>query len=111
MLATLGYEKKHGYSPYLLMFGREARLPVDLGFCTSPNGAGDRHHSWYVGKLREDLQKTYELASQATDRTIEHTTRKCVSRLLTLVTECSSETWGLKANLNLKAAGAKCLML
>lgn len=89
MLATLGHEKKRswshhipyvvhaynstkcdatGYSPYLLMFGREARLPVDLCFGTSPDGSGEKHHSRYVENLRGDLQKAYELASKSADK-------------------------------------------
>ena len=96
MLATLGHEKKRswsqhipyvvhaynstkcdstGYSPYLLMFGREARLPVDLCFGTSPDGTGDRHHSRYVEKLKGDLQEAYQLASQAADKTHQRNKR------------------------------------
>lgn len=96
MLATLGHEKKRswsqhipyvvhaynstkcdstGFSPYLLMFGREARLPVDLCFGTSVDGAGDRHHSRYVEKLKEDLQKAYELASKSADKTHQRNKR------------------------------------
>ncbi|XP_076830977.1 uncharacterized protein LOC143476602 [Brachyhypopomus gauderio] len=96
MLATLGHEKKRswsqhipyvvhaynstkcdstGFSPYLLMFGREAKLPVDLCFGTSVDGAGDRHHSKYVGKLKKDLQEAYELANKAADKTHQRNKR------------------------------------
>lgn len=90
MLATLGQEKKRswsqhvaslvhaynstksdatGYSPYYLMFGREARLPVDLCFETSKDGTEERNHFQYVESLKQDLQRAYQLASQAADKT------------------------------------------
>lgn len=96
MLATLGHEKKRswsqhvpyvvhaynstkcdstGYSPYLLMFGREAKLPVDLCFGTSPDGSSDKHHSRYVEKLKGDLQKAYELACKSADKSHQRNKR------------------------------------
>ncbi|KAJ8399614.1 hypothetical protein AAFF_G00410250 [Aldrovandia affinis] len=56
-------------------FTREARLPVDLCFGTSPDGTGDRHHSRYVEKLKGDLQEAYQLASQAADKTHQRNKR------------------------------------
>lgn len=89
MLATLGDEKKRtwsqhvgslvhaynstksdatGYSPYFLMFGREARLPVDVCFGASPDGAEEKTHSQYVTDLKQDLQRAYQLANEAADK-------------------------------------------
>lgn len=89
MLATLGDEKKQtwsqhvgslvhaynstksdatGYSPYFLMFGREARLPVDVCFGASPDGAEEKTHSQYVTDLKQDLQRAYQLANEAADK-------------------------------------------
>ena len=102
MLGTLGCEKKRqwsqhvgylvhaynstkcdatGYSPYSLMFGREARLPVDLCFGTSPDGKDEGCHSRYVAKLKEDLQRAYKLASEAADKTDQRNKRSYDKRV------------------------------
>ena len=51
-----------GYSPYYLMYGREARLPIDLCFGTSPDGGDCSDYLQYVDKLKSDLKRAYELA-------------------------------------------------
>ncbi|XP_038135153.1 uncharacterized protein LOC119779547 [Cyprinodon tularosa] len=57
-----------GYSPYFLMFGREARLPVDLCFSSVQEGGEGKSHKRYVETLKKDLQVAYELAVQAADK-------------------------------------------
>lgn len=54
-----------GYSPYHLMFGREARLPIDICFGISPNGESETSYQQYVTRMRKELQKAYQLASDA----------------------------------------------
>lgn len=44
------------------MFGREARLPIDLCFGTSPDGDDNSTYLQYVEKLKSDLERAYELA-------------------------------------------------
>lgn len=57
-----------GYSPYMLMFGREARLPVDICFQTSVDGKEEVKYQQYVVNLKRDLQNAYQLASEASQR-------------------------------------------
>lgn len=54
-----------GYSPYFLMFGREARMPVDLCFGVSSDGSSVRSYLRYVQNLRRDLQVAFQLAESA----------------------------------------------
>lgn len=54
-----------GYSPYYLMFGREARLPIDVCFGISPNGESESSYQQYVSRMRKELQDAYKLASDA----------------------------------------------
>lgn len=44
------------------MFGREARLPVDLCFEMSKDGTEEKNHFQYVESLKRDLQRAYQLA-------------------------------------------------
>lgn len=102
MLGTLGCERKRqwskhigylvhaynstkcdatGYSPYFLMFGREARLPIDLCFGTSPDGKAEGGHSRYVTKLKEDLQRAYKLASEVAYKTHQRNKRSYDKRV------------------------------
>lgn len=51
-----------GFSPYFLMFGREARLPVDLCFETSSDGIPQKTYLKYVSDMRKEMKAAYELA-------------------------------------------------
>ncbi|KAL7843434.1 hypothetical protein AOLI_G00249460 [Acnodon oligacanthus] len=53
------------------MFGREARLPVDLCFSVSRKGEGDDTYQQYVAQLRNDLHRAYQLAAEAAEKTHE----------------------------------------
>lgn len=51
-----------GFSPYYLMFGREARLPVDLCFGTSSDDTRQETYLKYVTEMRRELKAAYDLA-------------------------------------------------
>ncbi|XP_046571296.1 uncharacterized protein LOC124279514 [Haliotis rubra] len=53
-----------GYSPYYLMFGRHARLPVDMVFGTDPDSRTSKGPQQYVKDLRDRLQFAFQVARE-----------------------------------------------
>lgn len=70
-----------GYSPYFLMFGREARLPVDICFGTSPDGMDDVSHSQYIRNMKKDLKRAYQLAMEEADKVHQRNKRSYDKRV------------------------------
>ncbi len=64
-----------GHSPYYLLFGREARLPVDLCFGTSPDGVGVSNHHQYVERMKSELQRAYQLATETAQKSQQRNKR------------------------------------
>lgn len=64
-----------GYSPYFLMFGREARLPVDLCFGVGQAEEDAVKHHQYVANLKKELQEAYRLAAEAAFKNHERNKR------------------------------------
>ncbi|KAA0724940.1 Retrovirus-related Pol polyprotein from transposon 412 [Triplophysa tibetana] len=64
-----------GYSPYYLLFGREARLPVDVCFGTSSGGKGVSNHRQYVERMKLDLQRAYQLATETAQKSQQRNKR------------------------------------
>ena len=52
-----------GYSPYLLMFGRQPRLALDVMLGLASTDVHDKDYTQYIAKLKERLDKSYDLAS------------------------------------------------
>ncbi|RVE74756.1 hypothetical protein OJAV_G00024780 [Oryzias javanicus] len=57
-----------GYSPYQLMFGREARLPVDICFGVTDDSQKTKSYHQYVTKLKQDLERAYSLAVETSEK-------------------------------------------
>lgn len=58
------------FAPYELMFGRQPRLPVDLAFGL-PVSKTCHNHSEYVKHLKDNLEKSYHLASKNAEKIMQ----------------------------------------
>ncbi len=63
------------------MFGREARLPVDICFGISPDGVNEVAHSQYVINLKKDLKHAYQLAREEADKVHQRNKRSYDKRV------------------------------
>ena len=54
-----------GFSPYLLMFGRHLRLPIDLEYGVTQLNLHNTNMNKYVKKLKARLQWAYNKALQS----------------------------------------------
>ena len=70
-----------GYSPYFLMFGREARLPIDVCFGTNPDNNEQRDHITYAADLRQRLQDAYRRAEEEASKKAESNKKRYDSRV------------------------------
>ena len=132
MLGTLPVDKKHtwskfvaplvhaynstrndstGFSPYHIMFGREARLPIDVCFGTAPNGVSHKECSEYVKNLRRSLENAYQRASDEAAKSAAANKQRHDMKVrvvsCTLVIGCSSGMLASKASIRLQTNGIK----
>ena len=60
-----------GFSPYMMMMGREARLPTEAELGSLPRGTSSRRLSQYIDDLRHGLQNVHKLAFSSSQRAHE----------------------------------------
>ena len=57
-----------GYSPYMLLFGREPRLPVDIAFGLSPNNNSDISYTDYITNLQSKISEAFDIVHKNADK-------------------------------------------
>lgn len=65
-----------GYTPHFLMFGRHAKLPIDLLFGIKDETDGDVDHPTYAENWRRKMQEAYKIASKNAQKASQRAKKK-----------------------------------
>ena len=57
-----------GYSPYMLLFGREPRLPVDIAFGIDPNNNSNVSYTDYIKDLQGKISEAFDIVHKNADK-------------------------------------------
>ena len=52
-----------GFSPYLLLFGREPKLPIDVSFGIDKDDSNNQAYTEYVTDLQNRIKETFEVVN------------------------------------------------
>ncbi len=71
------------------MFGREARLPIDLSFGVSSDGTSTKSYQRFVKTMQQELKSAYELAEEMLGRKMQEIRGD-------MIRDCITLTWLLE---------------
>ena len=57
-----------GFSPFFLMFGREARLPIDDMFGIEPEKTGKKTYDAFVSEWKKTMERAMQIANKNTEK-------------------------------------------
>jgi len=84
-------QESTGFSPYFLMYGREARIPADLVYVPPPDLSHSEDVPEFVAQRRDTLQSAFETTRQHLGSSA--TRRKCQYDLRTRPQEFPVDSW------------------